>query len=516
MPNRTYRALFTTIAAILILTLTATAVAQTLAPTPTPRGVRTPQVEQPKEEPAVTDPETVPGSVVAVPQEGSIELTVYNQDLGLVTEVRTLDLQAGINQVRFSDVASEIRPTTVHVVSLTAPGQTILLEQNYEYDLVSSQKLLQRYLDQPIRVTTREGQVITGTLLAGADDIILATQEGVTVVRSDAIQEFSFPALPEGLITRPTLVWLVQAAEAGPQEVQVTYLTGGMGWQADYIARLNAEDDALSLTGWISLNNNSGATFRDAKLKLVAGEINQVTPEQAFALEDMLMRVAAAPAPQVETRGFFEYHLYEVARPVTVRDRQTKQIEFVQAPEVAVEKQYVFEFTSPIAVPLGSAITDPYWSDPEPTRAEVRILLANDEENGLGIALPQGIVRVYKEDIDGGAQLVGEDRISHTPRNEMISLTLGRAFDILGERSQTAFRQMGERQLQETVQIVLRNQKDTAVTVRVIERLYRAHDAQVVESSLDYTQVDANTIAYEVEIDAEDSVTLTYTVMYRW
>jgi hypothetical protein len=510
MQGNTRRAFLILVAAILVLAVTATAVAQTVAPTPTPQAPLTPATEEVEE---VEEEEQ--GLAVAV-QPGSLELTVYNQNLGLVSEVRTIALVAGINEVRFTDVASQIRPTTVHVVSLTAPAQTILLEQNYEYDLVSSSKLLQRYIDQPIRLTTSEGQIYTGTLLSGYDDVILATEEGISVVRASQILEFSFPALPEGLITRPTLVWLVQAAEAGEQDLQVTYLTGGISWQADYIAMLNAADDELSLTGWISLDNNSGATYNNAKLKLVAGDISQVTVEKEYAMEDMLVRALATPAPQVAERSFFEYHLYDVARPVTVRDRQTKQIEFVQAPEVTVAKEYVFQFTSPIYVGLGSAITDRFWGGDAPVNAEVRIQLINDEENGLGMPLPQGAVRVYKEDIDGGAQLVGEAGIGHTPRNEAINLTLGRAFDIVGERSQTAFRQLGERQMEETIEIVLRNQKDEAVTVRLIEHLYRAQDAQVLESSEDYTQVDANTIAYEVEIGAEDAVTITYTVMYRW
>ncbi len=519
MQGNTRRAYLIFVAAILVLTVTATAFAQTVAPTATSRAALTPETnEAAEDEEAVAEesPAEEEAGLAAMALPGSLELTVYNQNLGLVKEVRTLDLAAGINEVRFTDVASQIQPTTVHVVSLTAPNQTILLEQNYEYDLVSSYKLLQRYIDQPIRLTTSQGQIYTGTLLSGYDDVILATDEGINIIKADEIQEFSFPALPEGLITRPTLVWLLQADEAGEQELQVTYLTSGISWQADYIAMLNADDDELSLTGWISLDNNSGATYRDAKLKLVAGEISQVVVEKEYAMEDMLVRAMATPAPQVAERSFFEYHLYEVARPVTVRDRQTKQIEFVQAPEVAVEKEYVFQFTSPIYVGLGSAITERYYESAAPVNAEVRIEIVNDEESGLGMPLPQGIVRVYKEDIDGGAQLVGEASINHTPRNEAINLTLGRAFDIVGERTQTNFRQLGERQIEETIEIELRNQKDEPVTVRLIENLYRAQDAEVLESSADYTEVDANTIEYEVEIGAEGSATITYTVMYRW
>ncbi len=518
MQGNKRRSLLIFLAAILVLTLTVTAVAQTPTPTPTPTPTIEPLDEDedipptleelltPEEEEEVEEPE------IAIVD--TLDLTVYNQNLGLVREVRSFDLEAGLNEIAFTDVASRIRPTTVHVVSLTDPEETILLEQHFAYDIVSTQQLLQRHIDLPISLTTRDGEVHTGTLLSGAEDIILANDDGIAIIRLEHIQQFVFPELPDGLVTRPTLQWLLQTTEAGTHDLQVAYLTSGINWQADYIAMLDPENDGLSLTGWVSVDNNSGATYENARLKLIAGDVAQVTPDVAVMAEEMVMR--AAPEPQVEERAFFDYHLYEVARPVTIGDRQTKQIEFARAPEVSVEREYVVEFTRPIFVRLGSAITDPNRVTREPMNAEIRILVMNEEASGLGMPLPQGIVRVYQEDVDGSAQFVGEDRIRHTPRNEEISLTLGRTFDIVAERTPTAFRQLGERHIEETIQIELRNQQDEAVTVRVIEHLFRAHDAEVTESSMEFEQIDANTIAFEVEIDAEDTATLSYTVVYRW
>ncbi len=523
MPGNKRRSFLILLAAILILMLTATVVAQTPTPTPT----ATPTVEPLDEDeatpptledllaPEEEDEEEVDEEEVEVDEVGTLDLTVYGENLGLVREVRRFDLEEGLNEIAFTDVASRIRPTTVHVVSLTDPDETLLLEQHFAYDIVSTRQLLQRHIDLPISLTTRDGETHTGTLLSGEEDIILGTDDGITILRLEHVQQFTFPELPDGLVTRPTLQWLLQTGLAGPHDLQVAYLTGGISWQADYIALLGSDNDELSLTGWVSVDNRSGATYENARLKLIAGDVAQVTPDIAPAMaEDMVMR--AVPEVQVEQRAFFDFHLYEVPRPVTIGDRQTKQIEFARAPEVDVEREYVVQFTRPIFVRLGSAITDPNRVTREPMNAEIRILVMNDEESGLGMPLPQGIVRVYQEDVDGSAQFVGEDRIRHTPRGEEISLTLGRAFDILAERTPTAFRQLGERQIEETIRIDIRNQQDEAVTVRVIEHLFRAHDADVIETSMEFEEIDANTIAFEVEIDAEGTATLEYTVVYRW
>lgn len=447
----------------------------------------------------------------------SVELTVYNQNLGLVKETRTLMLTEGTNEVRFTDVAAKIKPTSVQVVSLTDPGGTTVLEQNYEYDIVSSEKLLQKYVDREITLTTEDGTTYTGTLLSGRGDIILATEEGIKMVRLGQVREFSFPTLPEGLITKPTLVWLLRASETGEQPFQVTYLTDGINWSADYVATLAAGDVSLALTGWVTLDNRTGTSYQDAKLKLVAGDIHRVTGVAMDVYE--MARGMAIPemAPQVTERAFFEYHMYEVQRPVTVRDAQTKQVEFVTAPEVGVAKVYVYQSTPFAYYPHRGRITDPGYGASSDSKVQVRLELTNDEESGLGIPLPRGTVRVYQEDIDGGAEFVGEDYIDHTPRNEDISLLLGNAFDLVGERKQVAFRKLGERLIEETIEISLRNRKqEDDVTIRIIENLFRAQDSEIIRASHDYEMVNAHTARFEVPVSADGESTVTYTVRYRW
>jgi len=489
-------------------------------PTPTPT-----EEEEPAEEiaPAVEEPETPtpeaeePDTETAVdeqaePPASGVEVTVYNQNLGLIKEIRTLELAEGVNEVRFGDVAAAIDPTSVHFQSLTAPDDTLVLEQNYEYDIVGSSKLLLKYIDREIAVTTEQGDVYMGTLLSAAEDLILATADGIKIVRTDKVREYDLPALPEGLITRPTLVWLLQAAEAGTQDVRVTYLTSDITWQADYVAVLTVDDSAMGLTGWVTVDNRSGATYDDARLKLVAGDLNVAVEEELKRYERDMARAAAAP--RVQERSFFEYHLYEVQRPVTLKDQQTKQIEFVAAPEVAVEKVFVLPGGS--FRWWGTPYSDPANPNAGTMNAQVQLRLVNDEPSGLGIPLPQGRVRVYKADVDGGAELVGEDSIKHTARDEKMSLVLGSAFDVVGERVQTEFRQVDKREASETIQVTVRNHKAEDIQVHVVENLYRALDATVRDASEPFAQLDAQTIEFVLAVPADGEAVVTYTVDYRW
>lgn len=479
------------------------------AETPTPEAEKTAPAPDIARVSAATQPILVEGAE-------AVELTVYNQDLGLVKEIRTLRLEKGENQVRYSGVASQIEATSVHFVSLTDPQGTVVTEQNYEYDIVSSRKLLGKYLDRAITLSTKEGSTYTGTLLSGADDVILSTPEGIKIVKLAQVQEFAFPELPEGLITKPSLMWVLDSEAGGEQHVRVTYLTNGINWRADYIAMLAPDDRSLSLAGWVTLDNRSGATYRQAKLKLVAGDIHRVSEAQYLAKEVALGGARPVAAPSVEERAFFEYHIYQVMRPVTVRDQQTKQIEFVAVPEVAAQKVFVYEASPVTYLRSGGAITDPNYGLEGDTKIQVRLEFRNQEESGLGLPLPRGTVRIYKEDVDGGAELVGEDAIDHTPKDEELSLYVGDAFDVVGERVQTRFRQLAERSIEETYQITVRNHKTEDIVVRVAEHLFRAQDAEIVSSSADYEMVDANTVEYSVEVGAGGEAGVEYTVRYRW
>jgi hypothetical protein len=472
----------------------------TVAPTASPTALPT---ASPTASPTVSPPPTVPPGIA---------ITVYNQGVGLVKEVRTLQLEAGANPVRFTDVASGIQPATVHFASLSDPAGTRVLEQNYEYDLVDSQRLLARYVDREIVVRTASGERYAGTLLSGTGDLVLLTADGVQVIAPAQIQEYTFPVLPDGLITRPTLAWLLQAAQAGEQQVRVTYLTNGLDWQADYVAVLAADARELSLAGWVTVDNQSGATYQDAHLKLVAGDVHYVSRPALEWAEEAEAEIMATPA--VAERSFFEYHLYDVQRPVTLQDRQTKQIEFATAGSVAARKVYVYE-ASPAYI-TGAIYADAGYGVSGDTAVQVHLEFANNAAGGLGIPLPQGTVRVYQEEADGGTELVGEDAIDHTPVDEELSLYLGDAFDLVGERIQTEYETLGSAGAEESYRLTLRNHKEEAVTVQVVEHLFRSADAEITNSSLDYEMLDANTARFAVLVRAGGEAEVTYTVRYAW
>lgn len=447
-----------------------------------------------------------------------VELTVYNSDLGLVKDHRQMTLEKGVNFVRFSDVASGIDPTSVHFRSLTDPDGTTVLEQNYEYDVVGSAKLLRKYLDEEITLVTEDGSVYTGKLLSGADDIILQASDGkVTVVKANRVREFQFPALPDGLITKPSLLWQLDAALAGRHDVEVTYLTGGITWSADYVVVLAADDASLGLNGWVTVDNRSGATYKDARLKLIAGDIHRVQPTRELMAYDLARKAGAAPTPeQVAEREFFEYHLYEIQRPVTVKDQQTKQIEFVGAEGVKAEKIFVYDGLGGGSWYSYGPITDPTYGPTSNKKVMVLVEFKNSEADGLGVPLPKGRVRVYKEDTGGGTEFVGEDAIDHTPKDERVRLYLGDAFDIVGERKQTDFKKLGERTIEESFEISLRNHKGEAVEVRVVEHLFRWSEWEITAKSQDFTKLDASSVEFRVNVPKDGEAKITYTVRYRW
>ncbi len=457
-----------------------------------------------------------PVSTPAVAQSAGPELAVYNQGVALVKDTRALDLTAGTQSVTVTDVAGQLDPTSVHFQSLTDPAGTTVLEQNFEYDLVGADKLLEKYLDEQIQVITNDGTTYAGTLLSGAGDIILRDGDGqVVVVRRDQIRDFTFPALPEGLITRPSLVWLVRAAQAGTHDVEIAYLTGGISWQANYVLLLAQDGTSLDLDGWVTLDNRSGATYENATLKLIAGDINRVSPSGVGGMrKDMDMAYAEA-APSVEERGFFEYHLYQVQRPVTVKDNQTKQIEFVSGTQVPVEKYFVYDGAPGYSF-WGGLQTDPGYGADTGVKTVRTLLSFKTGEEGIDAQLPRGVVRVYQNDIDGSPLLLGEDSIDHTPKGEEVQLYIGDAFDIVGERVQTDFRQLGSHTIEESYTITLRNHKEEAVSVRVVEHLYRWSQWEITQETAEHTKLDSQQVEWRVDVPADGETTIEYTVRYTW
>jgi hypothetical protein len=456
--------------------------------------------------------------------EPTVALTVYNQGTALVRDRRSFNLNTGLNTINFTDVASSIDATSVSFLSLTDPEGTYVLEQNYVYDLVDVYALTRRFIDQVVTVTASDGTVYRGTLLSGGDNIILQTENGQVVVLSFAnLRDIQFPALPDGLITRPTLRWLVNSATTGEQEIELTYLTGGISWTADYNILLAPDNSNLDLNGWVTLSNTSGTTYRDAQVKLIAGDVNRLPTYDEFAYMDTAMEMRAVPAPiqQVQQREFYEYQLYEIARPVTVGNNETKQVEFVTSTNIPANTYYVYDASDPW-YGYYAPITDTYYGFTGITDVKNYLEFSTGDENGVGADLPAGRIRVYQEDVDGAALLIGENRIDHTPKGEKVNIYLGNAFDLVGERIQTDFRLISDKVMQESYQITLRNRKDSgSVEIRVPERLFRWSNWQILSATVngqtaEFTRLDAATIEFRVQVPAGGEVVLTYTVQYSW
>lgn len=457
----------------------------------------------------------------APPADGdreSVSVTVYNRGTALVQDRRTFTLNAGQTVINFTDVAASIDATSVSFRSLTDPEGTTVLEQNYVFDLVDASALLRRYIDREISITMNDGTEYTGVLLSSRNDIILRlADDQVVIARLNEVRDMRFPQLPDGLITRPTLRWLVSSETGGTQSVELTYLTGGMNWTADYNILLARDNSSLSLNGWVTLSNTSGTAYQDAQLKLIAGDVNRVSDVMFPMMMEMDMAVpSAAPRQQVEQRELFEYQLYELNRRVTIGDNETKQVEFVSGGNVPANTFYVYDASLPF-YGYGSPIRDQYYGDTGITTVGTYLEFSTGEEDGLGADLPAGRVRVYQEDIDGAPLLIGENRISHTPKGEQIQLYLGNAFDLVGERVQTDYRFISSNVVQETYTISLRNRKsDTPVEIRVPERLIRWSNWEITSADAEYTRLNSNTIEFRVTVPPQGERTITYTVMYAF
>ena len=452
-------------------------------------------------------------AVPACAQE-SVEVTIYNQNFALVKDQRYFDFEKGANKIEFKDVAALIEPTSVHFVSVSSPSSCNILEQNYEYDLVNAGKLLFKYIDKPIKVVTKEGDVYEGTLLSYDDaQLVIQTSNGLAMVaRPNNIKEISFDKLPEGLITKPTLIWLLESRKGGKQLTEVSYLTNGLNWNCEYVAVLDKNDRNLDLDGWVSINNMCGATYKDAKIKLIAGDVKRAQDYKRVndRLDDE-MPMLKASAPQFEEKAFFEYHMYTLQRPATLKDNQTKQISLLNATGSPIKKELIFD-------PSKGSQGWWYYSDKSETlkeKARVELEVVNSKANNLGMPLPKGKVKVYKKDADGSLQFIGEDAIDHTPKDEKIRLYIGDAFDVVGERTRKDFK-TEYRTAYETFEIVLRNHKEQEIEVKVDEKLWRYTSWDIVKTSANFEKKDASTIEYIVKVPKNGEAKVTYTVKYSW
>jgi hypothetical protein len=429
-------------------------------------------------------------------------VTIYSDNFAMVQEVRTLLLSRGMQEYRITDVTGRIEPASVRFRSLTAPDTVTLHEQRFEFDVADTGRLLERYLGLPVVVTIEEGGTFRGTLLNadGGDAILQLEDKSVHVIKAQTITTLQFPALPEGLVTQPTLVWRLASTRSAKQDVQLSYLTQGMNWTAEYVAGINEAEDRVELAGWAAIENRSGYTFRDVRVRLVAGDVHRVTPRPHRAKEglrrDVAVMAASAPAPRFEEKPAFEYHLYTLDRPATLTDRQTKQLTLIPATSVKADKEFSYD---------GSRDED---------NVRVNLVLKNTEDNGLGRPLPEGRIRVYKETGGTASVFAGEDRIGHVPEGEEVRIHLGNAFDIVGKRTVLEARQVSKRSRQETVEIELRNRKDAPVTVTVVEH-FRG-DWKFIGSTPKIRKKEARKVEFEVAVPEKGEEVFTYQVLYRW
>ena len=475
-------------------------------------------------------------TIYSTAQPGAIAPDVYRSGgrgqvipgYAVVRQQRDINLTRGRNDVRFSNVAAFIDPTTVMFESLTDPAGTSVVEQNFQFDLVSQEKLLQKYIDQTVKVDQVRGNAVesfSGTLLSTSGGMILKRDDGsVQLLPNNA--GVTLPSLPGGLITRPTLVWDLNAKQPGNHRTRVSYQTTGITWWADYnIAYAdgaNANACTLDIGAWVSIINQSGASYPEAKLKLVAGDVQRAQAAGRVERRDAPLRsmVAAEAPPGFAEKSFFEYHLYTLGRPTTLPDNSTKQIElFPAARAVPCEKILMYSGQAQVFPVYGaSPLTDRNYGVQGNRKVDVHLGFRNSPDHNMGMPLPAGRIRVSKLDsADKTLEFIGEDVIDHTPRNEKVRIRMGSAFDVVGERRQADFRiDTSRKTMAEDIEIKLRNQKKEPVTVVVRENLYRWVNWQITAKTHEFEKQDARTVHFPVKIAAGEEVTVRYSVQYTW
>ena len=453
-------------------------------------------------------------STLADQQE--VAVTIYNENLALVKDQRKLQLKRGTSSLAFRDVSARMRPETALMRSTSAPGSVSVLEQNFDFDLLTPQKLLEKYVGRNvsiIRTNTATGVETTEQAQ------VLSANAGVVLKIGNRIEtgipgRIIYGDVPPNLRDRPTLVMSLDNTGAQQQDLELSYLTGGLAWKADYVVELNATEDKLDISGWVTLTNTSGATYRNARLQLVAGDVNQVTPVMQGAV-----RAMAAPAPamakarsEMVEESLFEYHLYTLTRPTTIAENQTKQVSLLSASGVPARKELLLKGND-------YYYQSSYGELGQKIKVGVFVEFDNKESDKLGMPLPKGIIRVYKKDKAGNAQFIGEDRVDHTPKNEKVRLKLGDAFDVTADKKQTDFKKLGGTSkynyvFESAYEVLLKNAKKEAVTVTVQEPM--PGDWQIQSESHPHTKGSSNTAVWKVSVPAEGSTKLVYRALVRY
>ena len=444
-------------------------------------------------------------ALFSISNAGDVSITIYNDNFGLVKQTEELSFSKGTGEVKFDNVAAQIDPTSVHILPKT--GGISILEQNYQYDLVNTQKIMQKYIGTEIGLVTKSGEIRKGTLLSfdGNFAILQSSSGDVSITNAAQIVDYRFGKLPDGLVLKPTLVWLTESDKDTKSDCEVSYLTDGINWHAEYVALVDKDDKNLSLSGWVSIDNQSGATYENATLKLVAGKVNRIQPPAPIHYRggaDYMMESAKA-APQFQEESFFEYHLYSLSRKATVADKETKQLTLFPEASTPAAKVYIVEGQNQW-----------YSGGDNKPKVKVNLEFTNSKESGLGMPLPKGKLRTYKADSKGELQFIGEDLIDHTPKDEKVRVFLGEVFDITCERNKIDTKDLGPYHKEETYEIKIKNHKDTDVVVTVVEPTPGWWEWHITKSNLEYKKVSAYKVEFQVPVKSNGENTLTYTLSY--
>ncbi len=451
-----------------------------------------------------------------------ISLSVYNNDFALVKDQRGLEFKAGVNEFRFTDVAATIEPSSVRFRSLDDSSARIV-EQNFQFDLVGSAKLMEKYIDQPVEVLTVKGELISGKLLRAQEkDLILQREDGLRILSNQQIAGIKLAKLPEGLLTRPTLVWQMYTAKGGKQLVQLDYLARSIKWEMNYNATLSPDEKRIDLDGWVTLTNNSGTSFPQARISLIAGETGR---EEQPRWQDTtsgvdVLRTLSKLSPSTQrgkelSEQFGEYHLYRLGDRTDVSSGQIKQVKLISAKAIASEKIYLYD-GSKVPIILARQNIDPNFGREGNKKVNVVLAIENRADRNLGVALPPGLARIFKRDQDKSLEFIGEDKIPATAVDERVLMYIGDAFDLVGERTQTEFRRTSQRTIEEAFKIELKNHKKEPVTIMVIERLYRWSNWEILSSSDKYDKINSRTIRYMISLKPDEAKTVEYRVRYSW
>ncbi len=428
----------------------------------------------------------------------NLEVTVYNSNLGVVKELRTQYLNAGTNHLLYEGVASNIDPTSVKIKSIN--GNVEIIEQNYRYDLISKGKILQRYIGKNITAYQTYGdkkEIVEGTLLSHSNNqLVLKTREGIKLFSSD---DLDLQELPEGLITVPTLDWQIYTEEEKTHNLEMSYMTSGMSWKADYVATMNKDDTKLDFNGWVTIANNAGTTFKNTSLKLVAGDVNRVSSPERYLDEIHYEAEKSGSGGSFEEESLFEYHMYTLQRRTTLNNNEQKQISFINSENINVEKEFVYENNR--------------WYGSN-NKINVMLNFDNTKTNNLGMPLPKGTIKIFKKDSEEKLQFIGEDSIDHTPKDETLRLLVGQAFDIVGERIQMDYNKLPG-WYEYKWKVTLKNHKDENIVVTVLENT--GGDWEIISENYPHTKESNYKIKWKIPVTANSESNLEYTIRYkRW